>query len=125
MIKEFKEFLLRGNVIDLAVAVVIGAAFSAIVTSLVQDIIEPIIAALFNAEAISKVTVTIGTAELGVGAFVGAIINFIIVGFVLFLVVKGVNAATSFKKPKEEIIEEAAPTAEDYLKEIRDLLARK
>lgn len=127
MLKEFKEFLMRGNVVDLAVAVIIGAAFKAIVDSLVKDIFEPIIAMVFKADSIAGVSVKIGSATLGVGAFAAAIINFVIVGFVLFMVVKGINAAQGLvKSGKEEAAEVAAePKAEDYLREIRDLLANK
>ena len=127
MLKEFKEFLMRGNVLDLAVAVIIGAAFKAIVDSLVKDIFEPIIAMVFKADSIAGVSVKIGSATLGVGAFAAAIINFVIVGFVLFMVVKGINAAQGLAKSgKEEVAEVAAePKAEDYLREIRDLLANK
>ena len=127
MLKEFKEFLMRGNVVDLAVAVIIGAAFKAIVDSLVKDIFEPIIAMVFKADSIAGVSVQIGSATLGVGAFAAAIINFVIVGFVLFMVVKGMNAVQDLAKGgKEEVAEVAAePKAEDYLREIRDLLANK
>lgn len=127
MLKEFKEFLMRGNVVDLAVAVIIGAAFKAIVDSLVKDIFEPIIAMVFKADSIAGVSVQIGSATLGVGAFAAAIINFVIVGFVLFMVVKGMNAVQDLAKSgKEEVAEVAAePKAEDYLREIRDLLANK
>lgn len=127
MLKEFKEFLMRGNVVDLAVAVIIGAAFKAIVDSLVKDIFEPIIAMVFKADSIAGVSVKIGSATLGVGAFAAAIINFVIVGFVLFMVVKGMNAVQGLAKSgKEEVAEVAAePKAEDYLREIRDLLANK
>lgn len=127
MLKEFKEFLMRGNVVDLAVAVIIGAAFKAIVDSLVKDIFEPIIAMVFKADSIAGVSVQIGSATLGVGAFVAAIINFVIVGFVLFMVVKAMNTVQDLaKRGKEEEVAEvaAAPTAEDYLREIRDLLAK-
>jgi len=125
MLKEFKEFLMRGNVVDLAVAVIIGAAFKAIVDSLVKDIFEPIIAMVFKADSIAGVSIQIGSATLGVGAFAAAIINFVIVGFVLFMVVKGMNAVQDLAR-KEEAAEVAAePKAEDYLREIRDLLANK
>ena len=125
MLKEFKEFLMRGNVVDLAVAVIIGAAFKAIVDSLVKDIFEPIIAMVFKADSIAGVSVKIGSATLGVGAFAAAIINFVIVGFVLFMVVKGINAAQSLAKSGKEEVAAPEPKAEDYLREIRDLLANK
>ena len=125
MLKEFKEFLMRGNVVDLAVAVIIGAAFKAIVDSLVKDIFEPIIAMVFKADSIAGVSIKIGSATLGVGAFAAAIINFVIGGFVLFMVVKGINAAQSLVKSEKEEAAAAEPKAEDYLREIRDLLANK
>ena len=128
MLKEFKEFLMRGNVVDLAVAVIIGAAFKAIVDSLVKDIFEPVIAMVFKADSIAGVSVQIGSATLGVGAFAAAVINFVIVGFVLFMVVKGMNAVQDLaKRGQEETAKEVAsePKAEDYLREIRDLLANK
>ena len=126
MLKEFKEFLMRGNVVDLAVAVIIGAAFKAIVDSLVKDIFEPIIAMVFKADSIASVSIQIGSAKLGVGAFAAAIINFVIVGFVLFMVVKGMNAVQDLaKRGQEEAKVDPKPKAEDYLREIRDLLANK
>ena len=128
MLKEFKEFLMRGNVVDLAVAVIVGAAFKAIVDSLVKDIFEPVIAMVFKADSIAGVSVQIGSATLGVGAFAAAVINFVSVGFVLFMVVKGMNAVQDLaKRGQEETAKEVAsePKAEDYLREIRDLLANK
>ena len=128
MLKEFKEFLMRGNVVDLAVAVIIGAAFKAIVDSLVKDVFEPVIAMVFKADSIAGVSVQIGSATFGVGAFAAAVINFVIVGFVLFMVVKGMNAVQDLaKRGQEENTKEVdpKPKAEDYLREIRDLLANK
>ena len=127
VLKEFKEFLMRGNVVDLAVAVIIGAAFKAIVDSLVKDIFEPVIAMVFKADSIAGVSIQIGSATLGVGAFAAAVINFVIVGFVLFMVVKGMNAVQDLAKVGKEEVKEVAPEpkAEDYLREIRDLLANK
>ena len=128
LLKEFKEFLMRGNVVDLAVAVIIGAAFKAIVDSLVKDIFEPVIAMVFKADSIAGVSIQIGSATLGVGAIAAAVINFVIVGFVLFMVVKGMNAVQDLaKRGQEETVKEVdpEPKAEDYLREIRDLLANK
>lgn len=129
MLKEFKEFILRGNVIDLAVAVVIGAAFNAIVTSMVADIITPLILnpimEAMNAENLNDVKWN------GVlyGKFIASVINFIVVGFVLFMVVRTMNKMQNLKKKKEEEVEEeatvAAPTREEeLLAEIRDLLKK-
>ena len=126
MLKEFKEFLMRGNIVELAVAVIIGAAFKSIIDSLVNDIISPIIAMVANTGDIAAVTFKLGSAQIGIGAFIAAIINFVIVGAVLFLIIKGMNKASELAKGKQaEEAAPAAPTAEDYLKEIRDLLANK
>ncbi|MGO2696750.1 large conductance mechanosensitive channel protein MscL [Bavariicoccus seileri] len=123
MLKEFRDFLMRGNVIDLAVGVIIGAAFSAIVTSLVNDIIMPLITATTGAADVSDLAITIGNAKLAYGNFLQAIINFVIIGFVLFMIIKAVNSVTNRLSKKATTPEVAVPTAEDYLKEIRDLLA--
>jgi large conductance mechanosensitive channel len=124
MLKEFKAFAIKGNVIDLAIGVVIGAAFSKIINSLIEDVITPLLLkpALEAAKLTKLEELTIfGTVKYGV--FLSAIINFIIVAFVLFLVVKGVNAA----RRKEQAQPTApAPPAEDIklLTEIRDLLKK-
>ena len=103
-LEEFKAFAMRGNVLDMAVGVVIGSAFTAIVNSLVNDIINPAIGLFFNAD-FSNVGIHIGDVTIGVGSFINAIINFLIVAFVLFMVIKTVNAL--HKKPAEP----AAPAA--------------
>lgn len=122
MIKEFKEFIMRGNVLDLAVGVIIGAAFSAIVNSLVEDLISPIIVSLTSQAAIEDLSVKIGTATLQYGSFIQAIIDFLIIALVLFLIIK---AANKFKRqnPEMDVEEVEIPAAEQYLKDIRDLLA--
>ena len=97
--EEFKAFAMRGNVLDMAVGVVVGSAFTAIVNSLVNDIISPIIGLFFNAD-FSDVVIPIGDVGIGVGAFLNAIINFLIVAFVLFLTIKAINML--HKKPVEE-----------------------
>ena len=99
--EEFKAFAMRGNVLDMAVGVVVGSAFTAIVNSLVNDIISPIIGLFFNAD-FSDVVIQIGDVGIRVGAFLNAIINFLIVAFVLFVVIKFINGL--HKKP-------AAPAA--------------
>ena len=98
---EFKKFILRGNVIDLAVGVIIGAAFQAIVTSLVDDIISPLIGLIANTD-LSAMVATVGDVEIRWGAFITAIINFIIMAFVIFLIVKAINKAAELSKKKEE-----------------------
>ena len=98
---EFKKFILRGNVIDMAVGVIIGAAFQAIVTSLVDDIISPLIGLVANTD-LSAMVATVGDVEIRWGAFITAIINFIIMAFVIFLIVKAINKAAELGKKKEE-----------------------
>lgn len=124
MIKELKAFLFRGNVIDLAVAVIIGSAFGAIVTSFVNDIITPLILnpalKAANVENITQLTWD----GVKYGSFLGAVINFLIIGTSLFFVVKAAEKAMP-KKQEEEDVEVAAPTQEELLTEIRDLLANK
>lgn len=101
-ITEFKEFAMKGNVMDMAVGIVIGAAFTAIVTSLVNDIISPIIG-LFVKVDFTYLTAAVFGVEIRYGAFIMAVINFLIVAFVLFLIVKAMNKARSIgKKPEEE-----------------------
>ena len=96
--EEFKAFAMRGNVMDMAVGVVVGGAFTAIVNSLVNDIINPAIGLFFNAD-FSEVGIHIGDVMIGVGSFINAVINFVIVAFVLFTVVKFINSL--HKKPEE------------------------
>ena len=100
-LEEFKAFAMRGNVLDMAVGVVIGSAFTAIVNSLVNDIINPAIGLFFNAD-FSDVGIHIGDVTIGVGSFINAIINFLIVAFVLFLVLKTFNALFSKKNAEDE-----------------------
>ena len=121
MWKEFKDFVMRGNVIDLAVAVIIGAAFGAIITSLVGDIFMPIIGILLGGVDFSGLTVQVGEAVIGYGNFIQATVYFLIIAFALFLVVRAVNRM----KKQEEAAPEAPPepSAEEVLlAEIRDLL---
>ena len=94
--EEFKAFAMRGNVLDMAVGVVVGSAFTAIVNSLVGDIISPLIGLFFNA------VIQIGDVGIGIGSFLNAIINFLIVAFVLFVVLKAFNALFNKKKAEEE-----------------------
>ncbi|PXW91057.1 large conductance mechanosensitive channel [Streptohalobacillus salinus] len=120
-LKEFKAFALRGNVLDLAIAVIIGAAFNAIVQSFVHDMVMPIIAAIFGAPDFSAITVTINQTPIMVGLFIQAVVNFLIVAFVIFSVV---HLLTKLKKKEAE--KPAAPILptkeEELLTEIRDLL---
>ena len=121
-----KAFLLRGNVVDLAVAVVIGAAFGAIVTSLVNDIITPLILKPAMKAAGVEQIAQLSWNGVAYGSFLSAIINFLVVGTVLFFVVKAAEKAQNLGKKEEAIEEETpAPTQEELLAEIRDLLANK
>lgn len=126
LIEEFKEFAFKGNVLDLAVGVVIGSAFTAIVTSLVEDIIMPLVGIVIGGHDISNLSVKIGTTTLAYGAFLQAVINFLLIAFVIFMFIKIINtAAAKFKKETGEVGKEVEiPAAEQYLKEIRDLLAK-
>jgi len=133
-VKGFKEFLLRGNVIDLAVAVVIGAAFTAIVTAIVTSLINPLIGAVFNASSLDKAlivaipTTSGGSAKLLFGAIIGAVLNFVIVAAVVyFALVLPVNhlrkaAFERVKNDQEQTPQDVPPTDVEVLLEIRDLL---
>lgn len=125
-INEFKEFAFRGNVLDLAVGVVIGAAFTTIVTSLVEDIIMPLVGMLIGGNDISDLSIKIGTANLAYGSFLQAVVNFLIIALVVFMFIKIINTASAKFKREEsiEIEEVEVPVAEQYLKDIRDLLAK-
>ena len=126
MLKELKSFLLRGNVVDLAVAVIIGAAFGAIVTSIVNDIITPLILnPALSAAGVDKIA-ELSWNGIAYGNFLSAVINFLVIGTVLFFIVKAAEKAQNLGK-KEEVAEEEtpAPTQEELLAEIRDLLANK
>lgn len=101
-IKEFKEFAMRGNVMDMAIGVIIGGAFGAIVTALVDNIITPIIGAVLGGVDFSKLAITVGKAQIGYGAFIQAIIDFLIVAFCIFCMLKALNKAASLKKTEEE-----------------------
>ncbi|MCA9867355.1 MAG: large-conductance mechanosensitive channel protein MscL [Anaerolineae bacterium] len=121
MIKEFKEFIMRGNVVDLAVAVIIGAAFTAIVDSLVNDIIMPIIGVILGGVDFSSLAITVGEATITYGNFIQAIINFLLIALVLFLLIRAINRVS--RKRAEAPAPPPAPTAEEkLLTEIRDLL---
>ena len=126
MLKELKAFLLRGNVVDLAVAVVIGAAFGAIVTSFVNDIVTPLILnPALKAAGVEKIA-ELTWNGVAYGSFLSAVINFLVIGTVLFFVVKAAEKAQNLGKKEEAAEEEvAAPTQEELLAEIRDLLANK
>lgn len=126
MLKDLKAFLLRGNIVDLAVAVVIGAAFGAIVTSFVNDIITPLILNPALEAAHVKNIAQLSWNGVAYGSFLSAVINFLVIGTVLFFVVKAAEKAQNLGKKEEAAEEEVAgPTQEELLAEIRDLLANK
>ena len=126
MLKEFKDFIAKGNVMDMAVGIIIGAAFTAIVGSLVEDLINPIISLFMGGIDFSGLGIKLGEGEdaavFAYGKFIMAVINFLIIAFVVFLLVKAVNKA---KKPEEEApAEDPGPSEIDLLKEIRDALKK-
>ena len=106
-IEEFKAFALRGNVMDMAIGVIIGGAFQAIIKSFIENIINPLVGVIFQVD-FSNVVISLGSVNLMIGAFISSVINFILLAFVLFIMVKGIN---KLKKP--EVKEEAAPTKSD------------
>ncbi|MCX6291581.1 MAG: large-conductance mechanosensitive channel protein MscL [Bacteroidetes bacterium] len=120
--KEFKEFAMKGNVMDLAVGVIIGAAFGKIIASLVDNILMPIIGMLLQGVNFQSLSCKVGDAEIKYGMFIGAIIDFIIIAFVLFMMIKFMN---NMKKKEEAAPAPAAPTKQEVLlTEIRDLLKK-
>lgn len=121
MFKEFKKFIARGNVLDLAVGVIVGGAFSSIVTSLVNNIFTPIIGLIVGGVDFSSLSITFKDTKIMYGAFIQSVIDFLIVAFCLFIVVKAVNKVTH--KDKNEEPKKPVESAElKTLKEIRDLL---
>lgn len=132
MIKEFKEFIARGNVMDLAVGVIIGAAFGKIVTSIVDDILMPLIGMVIGGIDFTGLVWKIGEAEVKYGNFIQNVIDFLIVAFCIFIIVKLVNrvsekaeALRKKEEAKEEVVEEAKKSDEVVLlEEIRDLLKK-
>ncbi|MBF0786471.1 MULTISPECIES: large conductance mechanosensitive channel protein MscL [unclassified Streptococcus] len=127
MLKDLKAFLLRGNVVDLAVGVIIAGAFGAIITSLVNDVITPLFLNPALKAAGAEKIAELSWNGVAYGNFLSAVINFVIVGTVLFFIVKAMEKAQSFKKKEEEVAEEvpAGPSQEELLAEIRDLLKHK
>jgi large conductance mechanosensitive channel len=140
MIKEFKDFIARGNVMDMAVGIIIGAAFTAIVSSMVADLINPIISLFIGGIDFSGMYVLLssgeyasitaaeeaGAAVFAYGRFIMAVINFLIIAFVVFMLVKAVNRAreTAIKKPEPAPAAPAGPSELDILIEIRDALKK-
>ncbi len=142
MLKEFKEFAMKGNMVDLAVGFILGAAFGTVITSLVNDLLMPVVSSLFGAPDFTNLFAVLkepanvaevnmqsldavreaGGVALAYGSFINALIAFLIVSFALFLVIKGINKAK--KKQEEEVAAPAGPSQEDLLAEIRDLLKK-
>jgi large conductance mechanosensitive channel len=140
-LKEFRDFAVRGNVIDLAVGVIIGAAFTKIVNSLIENLINPVLG-LFGGINFSEKYVMVGGPKdptkpitnyaeakangvtFGYGAFITDIINFVIMAFIVFLIIKAINTARKRFERQPDPAAPAAPTERDYLREIRDLLAQ-
>ena len=121
---EFKAFVMRGNVMDLAVGVIIGSAFSAITTSLINDILMPLIGLLVGKDTFASIVFHVGSADIMFGNFIQAIFNFIVMAFAVFLIVKVVNSL--HKKKDEAPAAPPAPSKEEVLlTEIRDILASK
>ena len=119
-IREFKTFLNRGNVLDLAVGVIIGGAFKSITDSLTNDILMPLLGLLVNRVSFSDLTLTLGSATIAYGSFLEAVLNFIIMAFAVFCIVKAFNR---LHRKKEEAAPAPKPSQEELLlTEIRDLL---
>jgi large conductance mechanosensitive channel len=121
MLHEFRKFIMRGNVVDLAVGVVIGAAFGKIIGSMVEDIFTPILGMIAGGVDFSGLGVEVGSAKIAYGKFIQATFNFLIIGFCMFLVVKGMNKLQSLQAKEEAPPPDPTPS-EKLLAEIRDLL---
>lgn len=119
-IGEFKEFIANGSVMDLAVGIIIGAAFTAIVKSLVDDILMPLVGLILGGVDFAGLSVKVGEATLGYGLFIQAIINFLLIALVVFIIIRAINKV----KKQEEVVEEPEAIAEEIvlLTEIRDAL---
>lgn len=126
VVKEFKTFIERGNVIDLAIGVVMGSAFSKIVTSIVEDLLMPIIGIIIGGHDFSALAIKVGDSTIKYGNLINNIINFFIISICIFLIVKFINKITTLnKKPEPKPKEEPKKTAEvQLLEEIRDELKK-
>ena len=127
-IEEFKAFISRGNVLDMAVGVVIGSAFTAIVNSLVADLLTPLIGLILKTAGIDDRFADWAPGGFGIGSFINSIVSFFLIALSVFILIKIVNSAQKLRKKKEEEVAEekpAAPTDVELLTEIRDLLAKK
>ncbi|MCR5212877.1 MAG: large conductance mechanosensitive channel protein MscL [Eubacterium sp.] len=136
-LEEFKAFALKGNVMDMAIGVIIGGAFSAIITALTESFINPLINSIGGAEVAGSIKLpwvdysgldseAAAALSLNYGAFITAVINFVIIAFVLFLMLKGMNKLMNLRKKEEEAAPDPEPSKEEVLlTEIRDLLKEK
>ena len=122
LLRDFRAFVMRGNVLDLAVAVVIGVAFNAVVTSLVNDVIMQVIAAVVGKPNFDSLTFTIGEGVIYYGRFLTAVVNFLIIAATLFVVVRSFEELQKRRKSRGEITEEDQSDEVVLLSEIRDLL---
>ncbi len=125
-IEEFKQFIARGNVMDMAVGVIIGGAFSAITTSLINDIIMPILGIFTGSISFAALSVTVNGAVIAYGNFIQAVLNFLVMAFVVFCLIKTINRFHRKKEQPETPPAPPEPSAEEkLLAEIRDLLKEK
>ncbi|WP_219944720.1 large conductance mechanosensitive channel protein MscL [Iamia sp. SCSIO 61187] len=124
VLKEFKDFIMKGNLVEIAVGLILALAFKTVVDSLVADVITPIIAAIGGQPNFDSLTLDIGDGEIRYGAFLNTIISFLIIGFILFLIVKAYNKMVEMSRRKGETEETEEDSAEVVLlREIRDSLA--
>ena len=130
-IAEFKEFAMKGSIVDVAIGMIIGAAFSAIITSLVEDIIMPLLGIIIGKVDFSALSITVGSAQVMYGQFIQSCFSFLLIALTIFICIKAANKARTAlerkSKEEEEAAEEAAEPTEDVklLTEIRDLLKEK
>ena len=123
-IKEFKEFAMKGNVMDMAVGVIIGGAFGKIVSSLVDDVLMPIIGTLTGGVNFTDLAITVGEANIKYGTFIQNVIDFLIIALCIVLMIKGMNKLNRKKEEEPAPEEPKGPTQEELLAEIRDLLKK-
>lgn len=123
MFKEFKEFISRGNVVDMAVGVLIGGAFNSLVKSLTKNLLSPLLGLFTNSINLSSIKFSVGSASFTIGNFLDDVIQFLIMMFVIFLIVKSFNRLRDMMGHQEPEPVAETPADEQYLKEIRDLLA--
>ncbi len=121
---EFREFISKGSVMDMAVGIIIGGAFQAIINSLVNDILMPLIGMIIKTESLAELKVIVGSAEIAYGAFIAAIINFLLMALVLFIIVKAMNTIREKTKKEEEEAPKEDSDEVKLLKEIRDALKK-